>query len=170
VLGEARLRIATVSTRRRQDLSQTSVLAAERRPSHAQESGIPIRDIPKRVILSAAVPRIRKETRTVSGDVRRGLGVLSDDLRRGLGMRRASRLARAARHAQLPPEALLDLALDLLEVLNRRLTLTSQPAVGLATDRWKRLSAQARSAALRRVAQARWAPHERKQTRLGKER
>jgi hypothetical protein len=117
------------------------------------------------------VPHRRETTRNVSGDLRRGLDVLSDDLRRGLGVRRASRLARAARDAQLPPEALLDLALDLLEVLNRRLTLTSQPAVGLATERWKRLSAQARSDALRRVAQARWPPHERKRgTRLGKER
>ena len=79
-------------------------------------------------------------------------------------------MARMARHAQLPPEALLDLGLDLLEVLNRHLTPTSVPSVGLATGRWNRLSPQERSDALRKVAQARWARRETdKETRLSKE-
>ena len=81
---------------------------------------------------------------------------MSDDLRRGLGVRRATRLSRAARQSQLPPEALLDLALDLLEALNRHLAPAGQPMVGLATERWRRSSPRERSEALRKVAQARW--------------
>lgn len=71
-------------------------------------------------------------------------------------MRRTMRLSRLVRQAQLPPEALLDLALDLLEVLNRHLAPESQTTTGLASRRWQRLSADERSEVLRKVAQARW--------------
>lgn len=81
---------------------------------------------------------------------------ISDVLRQGLGVRRALRLSRLVRETQLPPEPLLDLALDLLEALSRHVTPGTQRAVGLATERWKRWSAQERSDALRQVAQVRW--------------
>jgi hypothetical protein len=71
-------------------------------------------------------------------------------------VRRANRLSKIAAHTELPPEALLDLALELLETLERRLPPETQVPVGLATERWRRSSAQDRSAALRRVARARW--------------
>jgi hypothetical protein len=64
-------------------------------------------------------------------------------------------LSRVPTQAQLPPEALLDLALDMLEALNRHLAVGVQPVVGLATGRWRRSSAQERSEALRQVAKAR---------------
>jgi hypothetical protein len=66
---------------------------------------------------------------------------ISRDLRRGLGIRRATRLSRVARDTQIPPEALLDLALELLEVLNRHLVPRSargDAVVGLASERWRR--------------------------------
>jgi len=59
----------------------------------------------------------------------------------------------------MPPEALLDLALDLLETLNRHLVPQSNRGsgvVGLASERWKRTTPEERSKALRDVALARW--------------
>lgn len=86
-------------------------------------------------------------------------GLLSEDLRRGLGVRRATRLSRVSRSTRLPPEALLDLALDLLETLNRHLasgTRSGNAIVTLANERWKHTSPEERSKALRHVALARW--------------
>ncbi len=97
-------------------------------------------------LLSHAVPVAKFTSKTT----------ISGDLRRGLGVRRATRLSRLVRQAQLPPETLLDLALDLLEALNRHLSPGAKPIIGLASERWRRASPRERSEALRKVAQARW--------------
>jgi hemerythrin-like domain-containing protein len=76
-----------------------------------------------------------------------------------LGADRTAQLQRVVRRTGLPPEALLDLAIDLLELASSTL-LTSpihRTAVALGAARWRNVSAEARSEALRRAAQARWA-------------
>lgn len=83
----------------------------------------------------------------------------SSNLSRGLGVRRWNRLSRIAKQTVLPPEALLDLAIELLERLAvhmpRRSSRLTIPA-GLATARWSTMTPEARSEALRKVALARW--------------
>jgi hypothetical protein len=65
------------------------------------------------------------------------------------------------RHTGLPPEVLLDVALELLDIAS--LNLSPDPirrtAVGLGTARWRHVSPEERSKALRKAAQARWAKH-----------
>lgn len=88
------------------------------------------------------------------------------ELSRLLGPRRSSRLRRLVRQSGLPPEALLDLALEILELASRKLSLPpiKRTAVGLAAARWRNVSPEERSNMLRRAAQARWD----KQRRLGR--
>lgn len=75
-------------------------------------------------------------------------------LSQSLGVRRSARLSRLIRHTGLPPETLLDIALEVLERLASRLPCRSgdaQSQPGLATARWKRISPGERFAVLRAV-------------------
>src|SRR5216117_3670414 len=84
---------------------------------------------------------------------------LAVDLARALGVRRSTRLRAVVRHTGLPPEVLLDLALELLDIASRKLSPPpiKRTAVGLGAARWRNVSAKERSEVLRRVVQARWA-------------
>jgi len=85
---------------------------------------------------------------------------LSAALSRGLGVRRSQRLIRIAKKTGMPPEALLDVAIELLECVVGRLSpyrKDSKPLPGLASGRWRTTPPEERSKILRRVAQARWA-------------
>ena len=83
------------------------------------------------------------------------------DLTRVLGVRRSIRLRRIMRHTGLPAEALIDLSLELLDIASRKLSPSPihRTAVGLGAARWRNVSPEERSEALRRTAQARWAKH-----------
>jgi hypothetical protein len=84
---------------------------------------------------------------------------MPENLANHLGVRRTMTLKRIIRQTGLPPEVLLDLALEMLAVASRKLAPSPirRQAVGLGTARWRYVSAQDRSDALRRVALARWA-------------
>ena len=75
-----------------------------------------------------------------------------------LGARRAARLRGLVRETGLPPEALLDLALELLDIASRKLSPPPlrRTAVELGAARWRNVSPEARSEVMRRAAQARW--------------
>ena len=81
------------------------------------------------------------------------------DLASALGVRRTITLRRIMRQSGLPPEVLLDLALEMLDLASRKLSPSplKRQAVGLGTARWRNIGAAERSEALRRAAQARWA-------------
>lgn len=68
-------------------------------------------------------------------------------------------LRRIMRQTGLPPEVLLDLALEMLDIASRKLSPPpiKRQAVGLGAARWRDVSPQERSEALRKAAQARWA-------------
>ena len=76
-----------------------------------------------------------------------------------LGVRRTLTLKRIMRQSGLPVEVVLDLALEILDIASRKLAPSpiNRQAVGLGTARWRNVSPEARSEALRRAAQARWA-------------
>jgi hypothetical protein len=63
------------------------------------------------------------------------------------------------RQSGLPPEALLDLALEMLDIASRKLSPPplKRQAIGLATARWRNVAPKERSNALRHAARARWA-------------
>src|SRR3989442_15620593 len=84
---------------------------------------------------------------------------LSRTLAEGLGARRSARLRTVMRLTRLPPEALLDLALELLDIAGRKLSPPPirRTALGLGAARWRNVSADERSRLLRQVVQARWA-------------
>ncbi len=81
------------------------------------------------------------------------------DLANYLGVRRTMTLKRIIRQTGLPPEVLLDIALEMLAIASRKLAPSpiGRQAVGLGAARWRNVSPLDRSDALRRVAQARWA-------------
>jgi hypothetical protein len=85
------------------------------------------------------------------------------ELSRILGSRRTARLRRVMRHTGLPPEALLDLAIELLDLASRKLAPEPlrRTAVSLGAARWRNVSPEERSKALRKAAQARWGPQRR---------
>lgn len=89
--------------------------------------------------------------------------LLTAELSRLLGARRTARLRRVMRQSGLPPEVLLDLAFEILDISSRKLSPSPlhRTAVGLGTARWRHVSPEERSEALRRAAQARWAKHRR---------
>ena len=70
-------------------------------------------------------------------------------------------LRRIMRQTGLPPEVLLDLALEMLDLASRKLSPSPirRQAVGLGAARWRNVSPEDRSEALRQAAQARWAKH-----------
>ena len=78
---------------------------------------------------------------------------------RVLGSRRIVRLRRVMRLTGLPPEALLDLALELVEISARKLAAgpIQRTASALGAARWRNVSPEERSEQLRKVVQARWA-------------
>jgi hypothetical protein len=65
------------------------------------------------------------------------------------------------RQSGLPPEVLLDLAIELLDIASQRLSPEPihRTAVGLGAARWRNVSPEERSRMLRKAAQARWAKH-----------
>ena len=75
-----------------------------------------------------------------------------------LGVRRSMRLRRIMKQTNLPPEALLDLALEILDITSRRMAVdpVQRQAVGLGAARWRNVSPEERSKAMRRAVQARW--------------
>lgn len=79
-----------------------------------------------------------------------------------LGARRTALLRRIVRQTGLPPEVLLDLALEMLDLASRKLAPPPEKrqAVGLGTARWRNVSPEDRSRILQAAAQARWAGHE----------
>jgi hypothetical protein len=88
---------------------------------------------------------------------------LTKELARMLGARRTARLRRLMRHTGLPPEVLLDLAIEMLDLASRKLSPEPihRTAVGLGAARWRNVSPEERSKTMRRAAQARWAKHQR---------
>ena len=80
------------------------------------------------------------------------------EFQRLLGVRRTMTLRRIMRQSGLPPEVLLDLALEMLDLASRKLSPSpiNRTAVGLGAARWRNVSPEDRSEALRRTAQARW--------------
>lgn len=87
--------------------------------------------------------------------------LLTTELARLLGARRTARLRRVMRQSGLPPEILLDLAIELLDIASRKLSPPPirRTAAGLGAARWRNVSAEERSETLRRAALARWARH-----------
>src|SRR4051794_26164048 len=96
----------------------------------------------------------------------RGQALVVPELARALGARRAARLRSLIRETGLPPEALLDLALELLDIASRKLSPPplKRTAVELGAARWRNVSPEVRSEVLRRAAQARWNKHRRGST------
>jgi hypothetical protein len=86
-------------------------------------------------------------------------GHVSSELATCLGVRRTMTLRRIMRQTGLPPEVLLDLALEMLDIASRKLSPSpiKRQAVGLGAARWRNVGPEERSEALRRAAQARWA-------------
>ena len=86
---------------------------------------------------------------------------LTPDLANALGARRATLLRRIARKSGLPPEAIVDLALEILDIASQRLTPSpiSRQAVGLGAARWRNVDPAERSEIMRRAVEARWAKH-----------
>ncbi len=84
---------------------------------------------------------------------------LTNELARLLGARRTARLRRVMKQTGLPPEVLLDLAIEMLDLASRKLSPPpiQRTAVGLGAARWRNVSPEERSETLRRAAQARWA-------------
>ena len=83
------------------------------------------------------------------------------EFERLLGVRRTMTLRRIMRQSGLPPEVLLDLALEMLDLASRKLSPSpiQRTAVGLGAARWRNVSPEERSEALRQAAQARWRKH-----------
>src|SRR6187200_2518458 len=88
-------------------------------------------------------------------------GHVSSELATCLGVRRTMTLRRIMRQSGLPPEVLLDLALEMLDLASRKLSPSpiQRTAVGLGAARWRNVSPEERSEALRQAAQARWRKH-----------
>src|ERR1700694_4137116 len=86
---------------------------------------------------------------------------LTAGLSRILGARRTARLRRVMRHTGLPPEVLLDLAIEILDIASRKLAPEPlrRTAVSLGAARWRHVSPEERSKVLRKAAQARWGTH-----------
>lgn len=94
---------------------------------------------------------------------------LSTDLARALGTRRSQRLLIVMRETGLPPEVLLDLALEIVDIAAKKLAPPpiKRTALGLGAARWRNISPKERSEVLRRAALARWAKHRKRQKIAG---
>src|SRR5688572_19656325 len=84
---------------------------------------------------------------------------ISPGLANCLGVRRTMTLRRILKQSGLPVEAVLDLALEMLDIASRKLAPSplNRQAVGLGAARWRNVGPEERSEALRKAAQARWA-------------
>jgi hypothetical protein len=84
---------------------------------------------------------------------------IPQDLATCLGVRRSMTLKRIMRQSGLPPEVLIDLALEILDIASRKLSPPpiKRQAVGLGAARWRNVSPEVRSEMLRKAAQVRWA-------------
>jgi hypothetical protein len=73
------------------------------------------------------------------------------------------------RETGLPPEVLLDLALEIVDIAARKLSPPPirRTALGLGAARWRNIGAKERSDVLRRAALARWAKHRKRQKIAG---
>ena len=93
------------------------------------------------------------------------------ELARVLGPRRAAFLRRLVRDTGLPPEVLIDLGLEHVDISARKLAPSplTRTALALASARWRDVSPEARSEMLRKAAQARWAKHRREKRQSQKE-
>lgn len=135
----------------RKQLAEVVLPAAERRPGHAGKSEILRSDIPNWVYAECGMvaPRSPGEPRIP----------ISPELSRALGVRRTARLRRLIADTGLPPEPLIDLALEMLGTVCRRFGRAPDDTkpVGLATARWQKIRPGERSNTLRRAALARWA-------------
>jgi hypothetical protein len=91
--------------------------------------------------------------------IKKQRAVIPEDLAQCLGVRRSMTLQRIMRQTGLPPEVLLDLALEMLDIAGRKLSPSpiQRQAVGLGAARWRNVSKEERSATMRRAVQARWA-------------
>lgn len=78
-----------------------------------------------------------------------------------LGARRVALLRRLMRKSGLPPEVLVDLALEILDLAARKLAPSpiSRQAVGLGAARWRNIDPAERSEIMRRAVEVRWAKH-----------
>lgn len=87
-----------------------------------------------------------------------------------LGARRTALLRRIMKQTGLPPEVLLDLALEMLDLASRKLSPPPEKrqAVGLGTARWRNVSPEERSRILQAAAKARWAGHEKGERKKGR--
>ena len=94
---------------------------------------------------------------------------LGPDLARALGTRRSQRLQAVMRETGLPPEIVLDLALELVDIAAKKLAPppTKRFALGLGAARWRNVSPKERSDVLRRAAQARWAKYRKQKKAAG---
>jgi hypothetical protein len=65
----------------------------------------------------------------------------------------------------LPPEVLIDLALEILDLAAKKLAPSpiSRQAVGLGAARWRNVDPEERSEIMRRAVEARWAKHRKAQ-------
>src|SRR5262249_7608171 len=90
--------------------------------------------------------------------------LLSPQLAGALGVRRSARLRGVMHLTGLPPEAWLDLALEILDISSRKLSPPPirRTALGLGAARWRNVSPEERSRILRQVVQARWAKNRRR--------
>jgi hypothetical protein len=88
---------------------------------------------------------------------------IPSELANCLGVRRTMTLRRILKQSGLPVEVVLDLALEMLDIASRKLAPSplNRQAVGLGTARWRNVSPEERSEALRRAAQARWSKQRR---------
>ena len=91
---------------------------------------------------------------------------LNRDITRALGVRRSARLRAVMRLTGLPPEVLMDLAIELIDIASRKLSPSPirRTALGLGAARWRNVGANERSEILRRAAQARWAKYRRQRS------
>ena len=71
------------------------------------------------------------------------------------------------RKSNLPPEVVIDLALEILDIASRKLAPSpiNRQAIGLGAARWRDIDAEQRSEIMRRAVEARWAKR-RKSARL----
>jgi hypothetical protein len=94
---------------------------------------------------------------------------LATELARALGTRRSQRLQALMRDTRLPPEVILDLALEIVDIAAKKLAPPpiKRFALGLGAARWRNVSPKERSEVLRRAAHARWAKYRKQKKAAG---
>ena len=92
-----------------------------------------------------------------------GFPRVTRELASALGPRRAAFLRRLVRETGLPPEVLIELGLEHVDISARKLAPPplTRTSWALNSARWRAISPEARSEMLRKAAQARWDKHRR---------